>query len=106
MKKRTCKNCSVPLTAPAEPEAGQWIVRSFNCGDKNIIAIVRRRRRSSRSLDGGSDLGESGGYPPPQVLAVPENAFRVLDGAVVDDPLEQHDDIDVRSGGRFFRIIR
>ena len=26
MKKTTCKNCTRPLTAPAEPEAGQWIV--------------------------------------------------------------------------------
>ena len=45
MKKTTCKNCTRPLTAPAEPEAGQWIVRCFECGAKNIIALVPRRRR-------------------------------------------------------------
>ncbi len=26
----TCKNCRHTLTAPAEPEAGQWIIRCFS----------------------------------------------------------------------------
>ncbi len=33
------------LTAPAEPEAGEWILRCFECGAKNIIEIFRRHRR-------------------------------------------------------------
>lgn len=45
MTNPTCKNCQRPLTAPAEREAGQWIVRCFECGAKNIIAVVTRRRR-------------------------------------------------------------
>ena len=46
MTNPTCKNCKQPLPGPAEPEAGQWIVRCFECGAKNIIAVVARRRRT------------------------------------------------------------
>ena len=38
MSNPTCKNCQRSLTSPAEPEVGQWIVRCFECGVKNIIA--------------------------------------------------------------------
>ena len=46
MSNPTCKNCQRPLTAPPEPEAGEWILRCFECGVKNIIAVVARRRRT------------------------------------------------------------
>ena len=41
----TCKNCQRLLTAPAEPEVGQWIVRCFECGAKNIIAVTPKRQQ-------------------------------------------------------------
>ena len=28
-----------------QPDAGQWIMRCFECGAKNIITVVPRRRR-------------------------------------------------------------
>ena len=45
MKNPTCKNCYARLTAPAEPDAGQWIMRCFECGAKNILVVAPRRRR-------------------------------------------------------------
>jgi hypothetical protein len=34
-----CSHCGVRLTAQAEKDHGEWVVRCFSCGVVNIIRI-------------------------------------------------------------------
>jgi DNA-directed RNA polymerase subunit RPC12/RpoP len=35
-----CIHCGADLSARPEPEAGDWLIRCFACGAKNLVTAV------------------------------------------------------------------